>query len=134
VLRGDADVALEVAEANIAELGTRFASQLRRHAQPDTKFFSFYVLRPPFDDVRARRAVNLAIDRAAMARRFGGPGLSTPTCQVLPPSFPAHEVYCPWTRPPLERSLARSRPPARPCLGQGIRHGGRAHRLPDPRP
>jgi peptide/nickel transport system substrate-binding protein len=102
VLRGDADVALEVAEANIAELGTRFASQLRRHAQPDTKFFSFNVLRPPFDDVRARRAVNLAIDRAAMARRFGGPGLSTPTCQVLPPSFPAHEDYCPWTLPPLD--------------------------------
>jgi ABC-type transport system substrate-binding protein/DNA-binding SARP family transcriptional activator/DNA-binding beta-propeller fold protein YncE len=100
VLRGDADVALEVASANIAELSTRFASQLRQHAQPNTKFFSFNVLRPPFHDVRARRAVNLAIDRAAVARRFGGLGLSTPTCQVLPPSFPAHEDYCPWTRGP----------------------------------
>ncbi len=102
LLRGDADVALEIATANAAELGTRFASQLRRHAQPATKFLTFNVRRPPFDDVRARRAVNIAIDRAAMARRFGGFGLSAPTCQVLPPSFPAHEDYCPWTRPPLD--------------------------------
>jgi YVTN family beta-propeller protein len=102
VLRGDADVALEIASADVAQLGTRFASQLRRHAQPNTKFFSFNVLRPPFDDVRARRAVNLAIDRAELARRFGGPGLSTPTCQLLPPSFPAHEDYCPWTRGPID--------------------------------
>jgi peptide/nickel transport system substrate-binding protein len=102
VLRGDADVALEVASANIAELSTRFASQLRHHSQPNTKFFSFNVLRPPFDDVRARQAVNLAIDRAAVARRFGGLDLSRPTCQVLPPSFPAHEDYCPWTRTPMD--------------------------------
>jgi peptide/nickel transport system substrate-binding protein len=52
--------------------------------------------------VRARRAVNLAIDRAAMARRFGGRSLSTPTCQVLPPSFPGHEDYCPWTHGPRD--------------------------------
>jgi peptide/nickel transport system substrate-binding protein len=100
VLRGDADLALEVATANVGRLGTRFASQLRRHAQPHTSFFKFNLRRPPFDDVRARRAVNLAVDRAAMARRFGGRRLSTPTCQVLPPSFPGHEDYCPWTRGP----------------------------------
>jgi hypothetical protein len=35
--------------------------------------------RPPFNDVRARQAVNLALDRAAIARRFGGPFISTPT-------------------------------------------------------
>jgi peptide/nickel transport system substrate-binding protein len=101
VLRGDADVALEVAAANLSEVRTRFASQLRRHSQPNTKFFSFNVLSPPFDDVRARRAVNLAIDRAAVARRFGGRDLSTPTCQVLPPSFPAREDYCPWSGGPM---------------------------------
>jgi peptide/nickel transport system substrate-binding protein len=41
--------------------------------------------------------VNLAINRAALANRFGGQ-LSTPSCQVLPPSFPGHDDYCPWTR------------------------------------
>jgi peptide/nickel transport system substrate-binding protein len=98
VLAGDADVALEVAAANTPELATRFASQLRRHAQPSTKFLSFNVRKAPFDDVRSRRALNLAIDRATLAGLFGGRELSTPTCQVLPPSFPGHEDYCPWTR------------------------------------
>jgi peptide/nickel transport system substrate-binding protein len=101
VLRGDADLALEVASADIGELATRFPSQLRVHAQPHTRFLAFNVRRPPFDDVRARRAVNLAIDRTAMAKRLGGRRLSTPTCQVLPPSFPGHVAYCPWTRRPF---------------------------------
>src|SRR5450755_761798 len=100
VLHGNADLALEI--ANIAPLRTRFSSQLRLHPQPHTSFLNFNVRRPPFDNVLARRAVNLAINRAAVARRLGGPGLSTPTCQVLPPHFPGHEDYCPWTRAPYD--------------------------------
>jgi len=100
VLRGDADLALEIASVNLAPLRTRYASQLRLHAQPETSWLAFNVTRPPFDNVLARRAVNLAIDRAAVARLFGGPGLSVPTCQVLPPHFPGHQDYCPWTRRP----------------------------------
>jgi peptide/nickel transport system substrate-binding protein len=100
VLAGRSDLALEVASANLAPLRTRYASQLRLHSQPHTSFLTFNVRRPPFDDVRARQAVNLALDRATVARRFGGPGLSTPTCQVLPRSSPGHQGYCPWTRGP----------------------------------
>jgi ABC-type transport system substrate-binding protein len=102
VLRGHADLALEIASVNLTPLRTRFASQLRLHAQPNTSFLSFNVRRAPFDNVLARRAVNLALDRAAVARRLSGPGLSTPTCQVLPPHFPGHKAYCPWTRNPLD--------------------------------
>jgi peptide/nickel transport system substrate-binding protein len=98
VLAGRSDAALEVASANLTPLRTRFASQLHLHSQPHTSFLTFNVRRPPFDDVRARQALNLASDRAALAWRFGGPGLSTPACQVLPPNFPGHEDYCPWTR------------------------------------
>ncbi|HEX5287235.1 MAG TPA: ABC transporter substrate-binding protein, partial [Streptosporangiaceae bacterium] len=100
VLRGDADLTLEIASVNLTPLRTRYASQLRLHAQPNTSFLSFNVRRAPFDNVLARRAVNLAIDRAAVARRLSGPGLSAPTCQVLPPHFPGHQAYCPWTRKP----------------------------------
>jgi peptide/nickel transport system substrate-binding protein len=98
VLRGDADEALEVASANLAPLRIRFASQLHVHSQPHTSFLNFNVHRPPFDDVRARRALNLAFDRTALARRFGGPELAHPTCQMLPRNFPGHQDYCPWTR------------------------------------
>jgi YVTN family beta-propeller protein len=102
VLRGDADVALEIASADLAPLRIQFASQLRLDTQPDTSFLSFNTQRPPFSNVLARRAVNLAIDRSAVARRLGGPGLSIPTCQVLPPNFPGYQTYCPWTRTPQD--------------------------------
>ena len=84
ILNGEADLALEIGSANLAPLRIRFASQLRLDTLPDTSFLSFNVQRPPFSNVLARRAVNLAIDRSAVARGLGGPGLSTPTCQVLP--------------------------------------------------
>ena len=100
VLRGQADLALEIGSTNLAPLRTRFASQLRLDTQPDTSFLTFNVRRPPFSNVLARRAVNLAIDRAAVTRHLGGPGQSIPTCQVLPPHFPGYQAYCPWTRHP----------------------------------
>ncbi len=102
VQRGDADLALEIASADLAPLRIRFASQLRLDTQPDTSFLSFNIQRPPFSNARARRAVNLAIDRSAVARRLSGPGLSTPTCQVVPPNFPGYQAYCPWTRTPQD--------------------------------
>jgi peptide/nickel transport system substrate-binding protein len=100
VLSGKADTALEVQSARVGPLRIRHASQLRAHAQPETRFFAFDVTHPPFDDARARQAVNLAFDRGALARRLGGRGLATTTCQLLPASFPAHADYCPWTSPP----------------------------------
>jgi peptide/nickel transport system substrate-binding protein len=102
VQRGDADLALEIGAVDLAPLRVRFASQLRLDTQPETSFLSFNVQRPPFSNVLARRAVNLAIDRSAVARGLGGPGLSTPTCQVLPPNFPGYQAYCPWTRTPRD--------------------------------
>jgi peptide/nickel transport system substrate-binding protein len=95
ILNGEADLALEIGSANLAPLRIRFASQLRLDTLPDTSFLSFNVQRPPFSNVLARRAVNLAIDRAAVARGLGGPGLSTPTCQVLPPNFPGYQPTAP---------------------------------------
>ena len=49
----------------------------------------------PFDNVKARQAVNYAIDRKQLVNLFGGPVLASPVCQVLPPGFPGHETYLP---------------------------------------
>ncbi|HTI29436.1 MAG TPA: ABC transporter substrate-binding protein [Methylomirabilota bacterium] len=55
---------------------------------------------PPFDNVKVRQAVNLAIDRLRMADVYGGPPLIAITCQVLPPGFPGYRPYCPYTLDP----------------------------------
>ena len=52
---------------------------------------------PPFDSADARRAVSFAIDRGRVAEIQGGAGAAAPTCQILPPSFPGYQPYCPYT-------------------------------------
>ncbi len=51
---------------------------------------------PPFDDIRARRAFAMAVDRAVAVRLMGGRGMATPLCQVVPPGMPGHVPYCPY--------------------------------------
>lgn len=48
----------------------------------------------PFDDVRVRRAVNCAIDPAALDRIYGG--TLTPLQQVLPATMPGHRTIRPY--------------------------------------
>jgi peptide/nickel transport system substrate-binding protein len=71
---------------------------------------------PPFDDPRARRAVNYALDRSEVVDLFGGPQKARATCQFLPPNLEGFERYCPytlepnpagqWSAPDLDRAKA----------------------------
>lgn len=54
----------------------------------------------PFDNQQVRQALNYAVDRNAVIGLFGGEALATPGCQILPPDFPGHEDYCPYTVDP----------------------------------
>jgi peptide/nickel transport system substrate-binding protein len=77
------------------------AARLEHPAQLHTNpslIFDFIPLNthmPPFDDVRARRAFNLAIDRARIARMYG-PGVATPLCRAILPGLPGHNATCPY--------------------------------------
>ena len=84
----------------LATLKTRFPGQLHPATIPTTAFFQLNTRLPPFDDIRVRRALSLAIDRRRLVRLFGGPDQATATCQILPPGIPGYRRNCPYTRNP----------------------------------
>jgi len=79
---------------------SRYADRV--HVNPLTAvwYFAFNVRQPPFDNLKARQAVNFATDRNALVKIYGGPKLAVPTCQILPPNFPGYKAYCPYTKSP----------------------------------
>src|SRR5436305_895860 len=98
---GQADWTLESPPADrLNEMGTKFASQT--HVETLTAFWDapMNTRLAPFNNLKARQAVNYAIDRNAAVKIFGGPNLASPSCQVLPPGFPGHKDYCPYTKNP----------------------------------
>ncbi len=98
VEHGEADwVVDEIPRDRLAELQSRFASQLHANQAAASWYVALNVNIKPFNQVKARQAVNLAIDRRELVKLFGGPQFADPTCQVLPPGFPGYAPYCPWT-------------------------------------
>ena len=98
VERGVADIALATGppmpKPEIDRLAVHYPSQLHISTLAATSFYFLNTRVPPFNDVRARRAVNAAFDRNAFALQQGR-GF-TPTCQILPPNIPAYRPTCPY--------------------------------------
>lgn len=80
----------------LGELGSTYASQVHINPAPALWFLPMNLHEPPFDDIRVRRAVNMAIDRDAAVKLFGGPRLARPSCQILPPGIGGYAPYCPF--------------------------------------
>jgi peptide/nickel transport system substrate-binding protein len=80
----------------LGELGAGYADRV--HTNPALAFWymPMNIHEPPFDNPAVRRAVNLAVDRAAAVKLFGGPRLAVPSCQILPPGLPGYAPYCPF--------------------------------------
>jgi YVTN family beta-propeller protein len=101
VAQGRADWSADpVPGSMLPGLRVRFPSRLHSYPTTDTEWLQFNTTLPPFDDLRVRRAVNLALDRRAVVGIWGGPEAATVTCQLLPPGVPGHRRYCPYTRDP----------------------------------
>jgi peptide/nickel transport system substrate-binding protein len=74
------------------ELSERFlGTQLLVTPQIDVYYFWMNVRRPPFDDPEVRRAVNYAVDPAALERIYGG--MMKGVQQVLPEAMPGHRTF-----------------------------------------
>jgi YVTN family beta-propeller protein len=91
------------------------ASQVHSNVFPTLFWLEINTHQPPFNDIRVRRALNYAVDRAAIARAYGGSLANAPTCQTIPPGLPGYTRYCPytlnrgggrWTAPDLRRARA----------------------------
>ncbi|MGE5286440.1 MAG: ABC transporter substrate-binding protein [Micromonosporaceae bacterium] len=92
----------------------KYSKQVHVNALTADWYFALNTKRPPFNNVLARQAINYAADRSAYVKIAGGPSLAVPTCQVLPPGFPAYKPYCPytagsdhtkWTGPDLAKAM-----------------------------
>lgn len=84
----------------LAEIGTKYQKQVFITPLTAMWYAPMNTRLPPFDNLKARQAVAYAIDRKALVNLFGGPILASPVCQVLPPGFPGHEDYCPFSKDP----------------------------------
>ncbi|HEY3211354.1 MAG TPA: ABC transporter substrate-binding protein, partial [Actinomycetota bacterium] len=102
VLQGTGDLMLNPPPAErIAVLMTSHAGQLHSDPFTSTRYMFLNTRTPPFDDERVRRALNYAVDRGRIIDEvWGGAGVVRVTCQILPPTFPGYEPYCPYTAHP----------------------------------
>jgi len=101
VEKGKIDLPMDAVPMKLEhEIETQYASQVRSNPLHGTTYLFLNTKVPPFDDVRVRRAVNYAADRAgAVLASFRATG-DGPTCQILPPDFPGFQRYCPYTLHP----------------------------------
>ena len=100
VVDGKADVVWlsePLTPSQLSRLELRHASQI--HSDPRWNLQALFLNTrvPPFNRLDARKAINLAVDRAAATNAWGGPNVAEPTCQILPPNFPGYRPYCPYT-------------------------------------
>ena len=101
VENGQADWMFDTPPADrLSEMSTKYASQVYVNPLTAVYYFAFNVRVPPFNNLKARQGVNFATDRNALVKIYGGPKLAVPTCQILPPSFPGYQAYCPYTKNP----------------------------------
>jgi peptide/nickel transport system substrate-binding protein len=84
--------------ADLRRLRVEAPGQLHQDPTMLIDFTPLNTHRPPFDDVRVRRALNYAIDRGKVARMYGGRSVAPPTCQTLMPGMLGYRPYCPYTR------------------------------------
>ena len=101
VMNGEADWMYDQPPTDrLGEIGTKYKDQVHLNTLTAWWYAPMNTRLAPFDNLKARQAVNYAIDRKALVNLFGGPVLASPVCQVLPPGFPGHVDYCPYTKDP----------------------------------
>jgi peptide/nickel transport system substrate-binding protein len=76
---------------------SKYAGQVHVNTLTADWYMALNTKKPPFNNVKARQAINYAANRSAYVKIAGGPSLAEPACQILPPNFPSYKPYCPFT-------------------------------------
>jgi peptide/nickel transport system substrate-binding protein len=99
VQNGQADWVFDPPPADrLNEIGSEFADQVHVNDLTAMWYLAMNVNIAPFDNIKARQAVNWALDRAAAVSLYGGENLAQPVCTFLPPGFPGHVDDCQYTK------------------------------------
>ena len=97
VITGRADL-VEVGGGDNQSLAIRYPTRVHVGLKLGTYYVFLNTRQPPFTNIKARQAINYAIDRARILQFFHfAPGQAAATCQILPADFPGHQSYCPYT-------------------------------------
>jgi peptide/nickel transport system substrate-binding protein len=73
----------------LTQLQKKYASSIKFFTTPSTYYFFMNQRTPPFDNLKARQAVNYAIDRSQLVKIRGGLGRTTQN--FLPPTYPQYK-------------------------------------------
>ena len=99
VQNGQADWVFDPPPADrLNEIGSKFANQVHVNSLTAMWYLAMNVNIAPFNNPKARQAVNWALDRAAAVSLYGGSNLAQPVCTFLPPGFPGHVDDCQYTK------------------------------------
>jgi peptide/nickel transport system substrate-binding protein len=107
VKEGREDFTIDAGEPDmpLAQLAVEVPAQLHIFDFPSILYAVLDRGSAPFKDERARKALNLAIDRKAVAEAMGAPLAASETCQVLPKNLSGYQPICPYTLAPNASGL-----------------------------
>ena len=78
----------------LSALSTKYSSQLHVNSLTADWYLPMNTNLAPFNNLKARQALNYAIDKNAAVTLFGGKLLASPTCTILPAGFPGFVQSC----------------------------------------
>lgn len=79
----------------LQEAQTKYKDQLRIYTNANTYYYALNNAIPPFNNIKARKAVQLAVDPNAIISGIYG-GLGRPTENFLPPGYPQYKKIDAW--------------------------------------
>lgn len=107
---GELDTNSAVPSQEIDWVRKNLPNSLRVTPWQATEYLQFNVIRPPFNDVRVRKAVSMAIDREIIASRVMRAG-EAPAYEFVPPGMPNYpdKARCDFASLSMNRRIAQAK-------------------------